>query len=189
MKNPNFHFLKSADTQSHLSFGIRPRVKVRLLDLHSMVWISNRHENSEEDSHVKHAWYVSRVVVDVSMFFVLTRCVTKRKCKKFCIQQIFCVQILKNNSWFKCAMNKDRASTQPQKVTWYRLRGSVHGIMPFKRDCICWHYLGWQCCWKCVTHGSEDVKLACCQKSESVPSAPKTCIQRSWRLFPSKREE
>jgi hypothetical protein len=37
MKNPNFPFLNDADTQSHLSFGIRPRVKVRLLDMHSIV--------------------------------------------------------------------------------------------------------------------------------------------------------
>jgi hypothetical protein len=43
-------------------------------------------------------YHVSYIVVDVSMFFVLTKRVNKREGEKFCIRQILCVQFSKNDS-------------------------------------------------------------------------------------------
>jgi hypothetical protein len=65
--------LQDVDIQSHLSFGITPRMKVRLLDMHSIVKIWKQHENSKKDSHVNHVLYISYIYVEVVMFFVLIK--------------------------------------------------------------------------------------------------------------------
>lgn len=71
-------------------------------------------------------YHVSYIVVDVSMFFVLTRRVNKRECEKFCIRRILCVQFSKNDSSDKACVRAQRSEIQNSQFPEIASRQTKH---------------------------------------------------------------